>query len=1706
MSLMAHFAAVSQPKPEPRHVPEIEKIVHETRQWAGAGGQCGFVAEQLQKKYGWPAYGGYYHAHDGRVIGDHVWNVHEPSGTIIDSTADQHGEGPETVKFLSPDHPDYGRYQWAESEDDDERRFDESGANRREHGPYWWTGGPNEHADAYAAKVRQHYDPGHSHLGMKTAAALPPPYPNPETGYRHWFHGTASDYDNDTRLAEDHVPEEERRPGGTVKTQPVFNDEYGMNAEKHWNTDLGTHFASEHDMASKFADHGKYPNSRIAHVALHMANPKHYASEFDMTHDAIQWAHANGHHYYPPEIHDEVYHHLNEGGEPSEVEDSDHLQYLDDAGTETHLKRLGIDGGIASWDRGQPGHPMNAGTATLKSDGFAGIHPHGKDLDDYLQRHPDREEITAGFKKHLEDLGHDGVTYGNEYESPQGSTCAIAFHDHQMNMHRWEWLGDHKRDDLDEHDDPKRVRRDPDQERLFDATYSPEKGYHWDSMGGSLGPMQKPKTASADPIWKQPKPEWDAEEYYKVQREHGDEGAFAWSDARRGEKNHWQSQVRKAMSRGDLSPEDAWQQGYRGIGHDEDHRKSFYDANGNLAWQPLPKTLYHVTTHRDAVLADGLKSRDELGQRGGNGLGGGEDDTISFTDDPEIAHHIHRALHEYHAVLTGKKTIGDLVDEAHRDGYLRHVLDLEHGNGSGEHFEKTGELPPRLRAHLVGRTIENAYGMSPKTAEQAKTEIHPDARPEDDGWVGGDGQRYHNSFSRPATDEETLRFRSSHYKAHAGMRAHFGPDKVMDPGFIMNDPKGMASSDPSQFAVLKVHPKPGAMGYPVSALGEWRTADGSAVDVEPHHGKTAAKVPIKAYHATFTANEWPPKGWVHVGTMQAALDRASNMDGDNPGHSGHYEPHHGPAEKAHWRVHEVEIHGRIYPHVLDDEHASSLGNDYGDNDSMDPAERRRWGMKTIHDLTPEHDEDLPEPVRGFDAIPYVNDNEDKGSISYLVHPKALKLVQTHDLGPTGWNATSHHAKLASTEGPKAWLPNPYHDQHDEWFHGTKGDYEGGPDPAHKRDTEEAERGDKDHVAASQFNQLLGTHFSSLHSVAHRFGGESHPSAHSRVFHARLDMPNPIHFPDESSILHHAWRWASSQHPTALHNEDHDSSMAWQYGHGSTMAGIDQRLAAYDKATREGSLTPAMAHRTHSSIASSIESHLQWHPQAYGIARAYVQHLADTGRTGITYGNVVEGPKHHICAIATEPDQIHLTSVDQMHPDIDPKRIPPSWPQETRDKAALRLPDEVSHSHIRTIHDEPEDMLEEVERYHNGGMLRSDPDFYRQAPWGNTGRGEYKYASREKGWTHYTDQEFEPGDEITSPASRGVTEHRWGQMQGYDPRNVYLAHPEHDPVTYSRFGPHAYLVEPEGEPERDPEFEYNKQTWRHELESGEWSEEAVPGHDSYVTPKARVIKRLSVAHVLDSWEPKERLFAPTKDGVDPRLFDADRKMLPWIRQEVLGEVADFYERHGYGSDAGWARVYLAGSQASEWYGNNDFDILVGINYPLFRASHPDLARLSDAEIGHRMNVGFANDFNDEQWHPRFDPEHEWHRTGYVNKDSWDIREIKPYAAYNVTDDVWAVDPIDEPTGHQFGPTEWYYFESMAEEVRQALALPEPQRSARAAQVWHFIHTDRSRAFGPHGSGLFDRGNALEKYLDQAESGIPGKSLMAALADAKFGVAS
>jgi hypothetical protein len=156
---VAAKAPLDPAKITPEHRADIRKIVHDIRTQEGQGGQCGWVSEVLAHKYGWEHHGGWYHSKDGRPIGDHQWNVHGPTGTIIDATADQHGEG-HSIRVVPPGHPDHKRYTHAEDEEQEEQWADQSRAARDREGDYWWAGGIDApHVVRYRKKERS-YDGG----------------------------------------------------------------------------------------------------------------------------------------------------------------------------------------------------------------------------------------------------------------------------------------------------------------------------------------------------------------------------------------------------------------------------------------------------------------------------------------------------------------------------------------------------------------------------------------------------------------------------------------------------------------------------------------------------------------------------------------------------------------------------------------------------------------------------------------------------------------------------------------------------------------------------------------------------------------------------------------------------------------------------------------------------------------------------------------------------------------------------------------------------------------------------------------------------------------------------------------------------------------------------------------------------------------------------------------------------------------------------------------------------------------------------------------------------------------------------------------------------------------------------------------------------------------------------------------------------------
>lgn len=259
----------------------------------------------------------------------------------------------------------------------------------------------------------------------------------------------------------------------------------------------------------------------------------------------------------------------------------------------------------------------------------------------------------------------------------------------------------------------------------------------------------------------------------------------------------------------------------------------------------------------------------------------------------------------------------------------------------------------------------------------------------------------------------------------------------------------------------------------------------------------------------------------------------------------------------------------------------------------------------------------------------------------------------------------------------------------------------------------------------------------------------------------------------------------------------------------------------------------------------------------------------------------------------------------------------------------------------------------------------------------------------------------------------------------------------------------------------------------------------------------VHKRAQYDHEHE-WLPTGKYWAPNSAQTDQRLFDGDR-LRPEVRKDVLDRLGAFFDAHGYKGWREWTKVYFAGSQAAKWLdadgkGNGDFDILIGINWPLFRDGHPEFEGKSDLQVTTAMTDGLWKTANVNGYYftladgRRVGP---FDRTFFANPVAWDIKALHPYAAYDVTDDTWAVRPLKVPkdwSAEKLPESYWDYAEAMAHAVKAIGTLPSEEKARMARNLWEEIHTHRSDAFTGNGKGLFDLANVVEKYLDQHPDGL------------------
>jgi len=261
--------------------------------------------------------------------------------------------------------------------------------------------------------------------------------------------------------------------------------------------------------------------------------------------------------------------------------------------------------------------------------------------------------------------------------------------------------------------------------------------------------------------------------------------------------------------------------------------------------------------------------------------------------------------------------------------------------------------------------------------------------------------------------------------------------------------------------------------------------------------------------------------------------------------------------------------------------------------------------------------------------------------------------------------------------------------------------------------------------------------------------------------------------------------------------------------------------------------------------------------------------------------------------------------------------------------------------------------------------------------------------------------------------------------------------------------------------------------------------------------------VSHAESLDLQEGETSYFSEAGSDLDPRLF-RNNILHSSVRDGVLTLLLRHLEAT-YKEPTAWVTVYLAGSGVSyNWAANRepgDLDCLISVNYIQFRQSNQEYKGWSDKEIASELNQGFRADL-----YPR--SEHfmgAFELTFYVNVNP-NIEEIKPYAAYSVTDNTWVVPPIVlEPPVNQDWVSATERDKTKAIEIikRYATALDQIKTAAndamrvnaesalsvavhQGAALFDDMHASRSSAFGPGGAGYADFANY--RWQSGKQSGV------------------
>ncbi|WPH58882.1 hypothetical protein SEA_LUCKYSOCKE_186 [Streptomyces phage LuckySocke] len=237
-------------------------------------------------------------------------------------------------------------------------------------------------------------------------------------------------------------------------------------------------------------------------------------------------------------------------------------------------------------------------------------------------------------------------------------------------------------------------------------------------------------------------------------------------------------------------------------------------------------------------------------------------------------------------------------------------------------------------------------------------------------------------------------------------------------------------------------------------------------------------------------------------------------------------------------------------------------------------------------------------------------------------------------------------------------------------------------------------------------------------------------------------------------------------------------------------------------------------------------------------------------------------------------------------------------------------------------------------------------------------------------------------------------------------------------------------------------------------------------------------------------------------LDPQLFEGTELRFD-VRSRILSLLFDYLSDR-YSGAAEWTMAWLAGSGISyQWAadrGNGDLDVLLGIDYTKFVDANPAFSGMDRYDISYIFNDDLRNNLWPQTAMVTFNrgDERAYEITYYLNFDTemYDdsIKDIRPYAAYNLTENHWTVEPESNPVrdipeeyerqanANRMAAEELVRFYDMH---RHTLTTEQPHSprwhnamthmrvvAGEARALFDQIHTNRKQAFNAQGEGYHD----------------------------------